>query len=112
VIVAVSVECVFDIVRLLTCRCVDAAGEPTIVVVVAETIEVLVLPGVNVVVVLSAHDACTVIAIAPAPAVTKLIMSLVPVNNIVKILNLRVSLFAGVSFLNLPDYLSLWALSQ
>jgi hypothetical protein len=38
---------------------VDAPGDPTTVVVVAEEIAVLVRPGVNAVVVVSAQDACT-----------------------------------------------------
>jgi hypothetical protein len=64
----------------LACLCVDPAGDPIIVVVVADETIVFVLPGVNVDVVWSAQLAW--ILILAVVVVTILIMSDVDVSNI------------------------------
>lgn len=72
----------FRIIRLLTCRCVDAQGLATTVVVVAVVIAVFVLHGVNAVVVWSAHEACT--SISAVEDVVIRIKSDVLVSNILE----------------------------
>src|SRR4029077_15289300 len=67
---------------VLTFRCVLAAGDPTIVVVVADVIEaVLVRPGVIAPLRLSSHEACT--SVLAADDVTTEMASDVDVSRII-----------------------------
>lgn len=85
--------CLLAITKLFTCLCVEAPGEATIVVVVAEVTLVFVLPGVKADVVISAQLACT--CMSAVLLVTILIISEVDDNIITYIPILVMAITCG-----------------